>query len=435
MTPRNPRSKLWLLVILLSVIAVRPAFPEISPSERNLTTAERAWVAASVYRTVKQYFAHWAALPPSYDFDEHFRDYLPEAMAAPDRRSFSLATMRLMASLENGHTGFVDDAFYADRRLPPFYAEPIEGRWTVTVSRLRQLPLGSVIEAIDGVPMERWIVPIEAVIGASSHATRDNFVFLTWFMMPERFTLTLNDGRRVPIDRAGPLGPRQGHVTPDEVTVDRRADGVVVIGIPSFDEPRFETTAAAAIRATKDARLVLLDVRGNGGGSTPYTLLKTIMTRPYTGTVVVTPLTVAENEAHGSFSPEDNPAPNSFLRYGPEVLKPVADAYDGRMALLIDRECGSACEDFAIRFQSGHRGPVLGEPSDGSTGQPIQVKFPEFGMSLRVSTKRETLADGHQFEGVGVLPDISVPTRRADIVAASDTILERAIAISLTGKQ
>ena len=435
-TARHGRSLLTRTTLLAAasalVIAVlSPARASDDPLAHNPTLAERAWVAASVYRTVKQYFAHWAGLPASYDFDARFKAYLPEALNAPDRRSFSLATMRLVASLANGHTNFTDEALYADHRPAPFYAEPIEGRWTVTVTRRSDIPLGSVITAIDDVPVDRWVSPIRAVIGQSSPRARDHLVFLRRFMFPEHFVVMLDGGRRIGVNKADPLTTRQGRASPESVTVQRRRDGVLVIAIPSFDEPRFEAAAISAIRAAKDVRLVVLDVRGNGGGTTPGALGAAIMTRPYAGTLVLTPLTIAENDAHGSFSEGDNPAPNAMLRYGPDVGEPQAGAYAGPMALLIDRACASACEDLAIRFQSGRRGPVLGEPSWGSTGQPIRVQFPELGMSLRVSTKRESFADGRPFEGVGVQPDLPVQTTRGDVTAGTDTVLERAIQLAL----
>ncbi len=405
-------------------IATEAAKPNAT---RNLNLAERAWIAASIYRTVKEYFAHWSGLPSDYDFDREFRTYLPKALSAPDRKNFSLATMRLVASLENGHTGFTDTGLMANMTPPPFYAEPVEGRWTVTVSRTEGLKPGDVIQSMDGVPVEVWVHPIQAIIGQSSERARDHLVFTRWFMLPQHLTVQLTDGRRVQVDQAAIRAPRRGRPRLKDVAVQRRPDGVVVISIPSFDGPRFEADAVKAVKAQAGARLILLDVRGNGGGNTPRDLLKAIMTKPYEGTVVATPLTIAENDAHGSFSPDDNPAPNAFLRYGPDTSVPDPAAYSGPVALLVDRECASACEDFAIRFKSGARGPVLGEATWGSTGRPIQVLFPDFGMSLRVSTKREAFADGARFEGVGVTPDIPIPLTRADLTAQGDPVLERAI--------
>ena len=413
------------------VLQPAPAAQALPELDRNPSTAERAWVASAVYRTVKEYFAHWSGLPTSYDFDGAYRSYLAEALAAPDRRSFSLATIRLVAGLNNGHTSFTDDALYRDARPLPFYAEPVQGRWTVTVSRTAGLKPSDVISTIDGVPVETWVAPIRQVVGESSPRARDHLIFTRRFMFPDRFVVGLADGRRVPVSRDAATGPRIGRTRVEQVTVTRREDGVVVIAVPRFDDPHFEADAVKAVRAAAGARLILLDVRGNGGGSTPEALLHAVMTRSYAGTTVLTPLVNAEDDAHRSYSPEARRTPVSFLHYGPDVEVPTPGAYTGPMALLADGECASACEDLAIRFQSGRRGPLLGEPTFGSTGQPIQVTFAELGMSLHVSTKRESFADGAPFEGVGVRPDIPIPLTRADLAATGDPVLERAVRAAL----
>lgn len=176
-----------------------------------------------------------------------------------------------------------------------------------------------------------------------------------------------------------------------------------------------------------DAPLILFDVRGNGGGNTPFDLLKTIMDRPYAGTITNTPLTIAENDADVSFDPDAGPPPRLMLRYVPERTNPAFDAIKTPMAVLMDGACGSACEDFVIRFQSGKRGLVVGEASFGSTGQPYFIHWPQWNMSLRVSTKREFMPDGRPFEGVGVPADIAVPSLLSDLTAIGDPQLERAL--------
>jgi carboxyl-terminal processing protease len=79
-----------------------------------------------------------------------------------------------------------------------------------------------------------------------------------------------------------------------------------------------------------------------------------------------------------------------------------------------------------LRFKDGDRGLVLGEPSYGPTGQPYLLRFPEFGMSFRVSTKREYFPDGRQFEGVGLQPDKYIPATREELRSGTDTPLELA---------
>jgi carboxyl-terminal processing protease len=265
-------------------------------------------------------------------------------------------------------------------------------------------------------------------VGQSDARARRRLAFFTTVLMPQVFTLGLEDGRNVRIDRAAPRTERCPALGPDAVTTSQRADGTVVITIPSFDDPKYEADAIAAVRRAAGAPLIVFDVRGNGGGSTPSGLLAAIMERPYAGTLVATPLTIAQFDATESVEPGSHPLPRAMVRSGPDWIQPDPAHVSGPMALVMDGGCGSACEDFAIRFQSGARGPVLGEASFGSTGQPIHLTWPRWKMALRISTKREYLPDGSPFEGVGVEPGIKVPLQVADLRAAGDPQLDRAIA-------
>lgn len=392
-----------------------------------LTQADRMMIAAQINHVVKRYFAHWEGLPPDYDWDACFADYLKEALAAPDRRSFSLATMRLIASLQNGHSSFSDEVLEDEPTLP-FHARPIEGKWMVTSSFIPEVSPGDVITTVDGVPIDRWLEPSRAIVAQSDGRARDRLLLLQGrAMWPQTVRLGLASGKTVNIDRAAPRGERRPARKPFEVETTVRPDGVVVIRIPSFDDIKFEAAAIAAVKAHAGAPLILFDVRGNGGGTTPETLLRVIMDQPYAGTIVNTPMTIAEQDADASFS---SAAPiRQMIRYGPHRTQPAADAIKGPMAVLMDGGCGSACEDFAIRFQSGKRGPLMGEPTFGSTGQPYFVRWPQWKMSLRISTKREFLPDGRPFEGVGVAPDIAVPQRIADLTASGDPQFDRAVAV------
>ncbi len=412
----------------------QPASPEVEEAAVPFTVADRMMIAAQINHVVKRYFAHWEGLPTDYDWDARFADYLKEALAAPDRRAFSIATMRLIASLNNGHSSFYD-AVLDEEPLLPFHAQPVEGKWAVTVSRIAEVSPGDVISTIDGVPIEQWLAPTRAIVAQSDARAKNRVLLLQGrALWPQRFRLGLASGKSIDIDRAMPQGERRPARKPFEVETTVRPDGVVVIRIPSFDDPKFETAAIAAVKANAGAPLILFDVRNNGGGSTPSALLQAIMDRPYAGTIVNTPMTIAEEDASASFDPEFVPTP-VMLRYGPDRSQPAADAIKGPMAVLMDGGCGSACEDFVIRFQSGKRGPLIGEASFGSTGQPYFVRWPQWKMSFRISTKREFLSDGRPFEGVGVTPDAAVPRTIADLTAKGDPHLERAITALRAAKQ
>ncbi|MBB3455031.1 carboxyl-terminal processing protease [Rhizobium sp. BK313] len=400
---------------------------------RDPDVADRAYIAAMVYHVVKRYFAHAEALPAGYDFEARYRAYLAEAIAAPDRKDFSLATMRLFASLRNGHTSFNDEELRQQAGTIPFTIMRIDGRWTVVRSRMPELHPSDVVTMIDDKPADDWLEPIREHIGPSSQTALDRATWLRPFLFPRHFTIGTDDGRQVPVDlNASYSGPERGFTLAKEVETVRRPDGLVVIRIPSFADPKYEQAAIAAIQAAGDARAILLDLRDNTGGSSPGKLLSAIMTTPYQGTLVATPMTIAMNDASNSFNGGISALPTTMMRYGPDRADQLPDAWKGKIALLVDGGCASACEDFVLRFKDGNRGLVLGEPTFGSTGQPYFVQFPEFGMSFRVSTKREYFPDGGQFEGVGIQPDKSIPISREELRSGIDTQLELAAKAVLT---
>ncbi|AGB72714.1 MULTISPECIES: S41 family peptidase [Rhizobium] len=386
---------------------------------------DRAYIGATAYHAIKRYFAHTEGLPAGYDFEARYRAYLGEALEAPNRKAFSLATMRFFASLRNGHTSFWDEELGHQAGSIPFRIRRINGRWTVVRSRIAELHPGDVVTEVDGKPVNAWLEAVREHIGQSSLAALDWMTWLRPFLLPRHFTIGTDDGRQVPIDlTVPPIEPERGPPLAAEVEIIHRPDGLVVIRIPGFDDPKYEDAAISAVQGVENARAILLDLRDNNGGSSPGGLLSAIMTNPYRGTLVSTPMTIAKSDASNSFNGSTPALPTTMMRSGPDITLPFPDAWQGKMALLINGGSASACEDFALRFKDGDRGLVLGEPSFGSTGQPYFVRFPGFGMSFRVSTKREYFPDGRQFEGVGVRPDKSIPLTRDELRSGIDTQLE-----------
>lgn len=394
---------------------------------RDPDITDRAYIGATAYHAIRRYFAHAEGLPDGYDFEARYRAYLGEALDAPNRKAFSLATMRFFASLRNGHTSFWDEELRQQAGSIPFRMRRIDGQWTVVRSGIAELHPGDVVTMVDGKPVYEWLEAVREHIGQSSLAALDWMTWLRPFLLPQHFILGTDDGGEVPIDlTAPPIGPESGLVLANEVETVHRSDGLVVIRIPSFDDPKYEETAIAAIRGVENAHPILLNLRDNSGGSPPSNLLSAIMTKPCRGTLVSTPMTIANSDASKSFHGGIPALPTTMMQSGPDITLPCPDAWKGKIALLIDSGSASACEDFVLRFKDGERGLVLGEPSFGSTGQPYFVNFTEFGMSFRVSSKREYFPDGRQLEGVGVTPDKSIPLTRHELRSGADTQLELA---------
>jgi C-terminal processing protease CtpA/Prc len=98
----------------------------------------------------------------------------------------------------------------------------------------------------------------------------------------------------------------------------------------------------------------------------------------------------------------------------------TADPYRNPIIVLTSARTYSAAEDFAAVFDAMKRGTIVGEPTGGSTGQPLSVPLPS-GDSVNICTKHDRYPDGKEF--VGVPAALTV----ADFRAGRDTVLEAAL--------
>jgi len=103
--------------------------------------------------------------------------------------------------------------------------------------------------------------------------------------------------------------------------------------------------------------------------------------------------------------------------------------YKGKLIILTDRRCASACEDFVVPFKDNHRAIIIGEETAGSTGQPYIYRFNK-DIFIRIGTKRVYMPDGSPFEGKGILPDIKIQPTIKDIKIGRDVILKKAIVVA-----
>jgi C-terminal processing protease CtpA/Prc len=77
-------------------------------------------------------------------------------------------------------------------------------------------------------------------------------------------------------------------------------------------------------------------------------------------------------------------------------------------------------------FDVMKRGMIIGEPTGGSTGQPLAFSLPG-GVMARVCTKRDMYPDGTEWNAKGIQPAILVKPTLADSQSGRDTVLEAAL--------
>jgi retinol-binding protein 3 len=160
----------------------------------------------------------------------------------------------------------------------------------------------------------------------------------------------------------------------------------------SFDQAKPMVLAAMTFLA--EARVIIIDVRENGGGSGDY-LSSYFLPYP--------------TQLSGSYARESGTLTESWTR-GDTGLAPRLDV---PLFILIGPNTFSAAESFAYDMQALKRATLVGEPTGGGAHSvdvfPVADRF-EFYISTERSVSPVT---GGNWEGTGVIPDIRVPAPSA----------------------
>ena len=285
---------------------------------------------------------------------------------------------------------------------------------------------------------------------SSEWGARTQF-FRQTYLFPERFHLTTQGGEKIEVTRMPPATPASSAPESEEPKTKGKwltENRIAYIEIPSFDGSPFEEGALELVNQYKDAETLIVDLRGNGGGSTPNRLTDALMDRPYRWASTATPIGVALWKVRANYFDQISKDPKTpqdpdfgYLQTMKELSQntmflqpslpqqPEKPVFKGKIVILINRYVGSAAEDFCIPFKDNHRATIVGEPSFGSTGQPYYYSFPN-GMSFRVSSKRDSFPDGSPFEGVGIVPDIAIVRTIDSVRSGEDVVLKKAIKIA-----
>jgi C-terminal processing protease CtpA/Prc len=98
------------------------------------------------------------------------------------------------------------------------------------------------------------------------------------------------------------------------------------------------------------------------------------------------------------------------------------------VVVLIGERTFSAAEDFLILLDGSKNIKLVGQPSAGSSGQPLAIEIPG-GFRARICAKRDTYPDGRDFVGIGIKPDVLVNKNVDDYLKNADTELNEAVRV------
>jgi carboxyl-terminal processing protease len=392
--------------------------PSVAQSLDKISAIDRVTIATKIYHQISTFFPDLQ----QQNFDQQYSEYLKLVLnASDDRRDFDLASMALVATLHDGHSWFYDkwlDQTYG--RPVGFAAYPLRQEWVVVQSGLASIKVGDVIVAIDGTPTQQYFDRNRKYISASSDREAGVSFFDTPVIFPGRFTLTLDGGRQVTVDRE-----RDQKREPPMKTEGRWlvSGSVGYIKVPTFHSIETQAAALEYLKQFHEAKTVILDVRGNPGLGIGDALQRSLMDKPY-------PMWSESSSMKGGFLLRHIAYPEvSHVTTSEGMIRPQEPVYAGRLIMLIDRGCTCACEDFVMPFKITKRAQLVGETTAGSFSSTNFTQF-DNGMMLNIASVRHTFPDGSRFEGIGIAPDVEVEPKAQDLKAGKDIVLDKALEIA-----
>ncbi|MFM9433762.1 carboxyl-terminal processing protease [Janthinobacterium sp. CG_23.3] len=400
----------------------------------NISDDEKVAGLSKFWSEVKYNFVFVEKLK-TLDWDAQYLAYLPKVRASRSTAEYYQVLAELCATLRDGHTNIMPPGQMWDLYGKPMLETAlVEGRVVVTevfdgALRPRGVLPGVEITTVDGAAVKTYAAQKVAPFESASSAQDLELKTFTASLLrgtagPAREVgFRAADGRAFTLALAMPTERVRYAAKPAVASFEMRvlAGGVVYVALNDFADATAADGFMAAFAQIARAPALIIDLRRNGGGNGAfgYRVLSTLTDQPFAGSAWSTRQYLPSYRAWGKPMP-------AFAGGGGSWPADGARHYAGPVVLLSGAATYSAAEDFAVAFDAIGRGAIVGEPTGGSTGQPLIFALPGGG-SARVCTKSDTYPDGRAFVGVGVRPHKLVRPLLADLRRGRDTVLEAAL--------
>lgn len=403
-------------------------------AKNTLLPYQKAAIATRFASEVKYNFAGYGKF--AQNFDSICRAELPELVNTQTDEEFGEKIQLFANRLKDGHTSI---SFSADVAYAPISHKRIGNKVFVTGVYSEEyaqkgVGRGTELLAINDMPVieygNRYVVPyIPSSTPQWSNTYPFNSINLTKGYRGVPVKLTFKNGNGEAFDIIDNRQSPWGIVDPDmSIKYDSLPGNIGLLRIPSFRVNNVDMQVFGEIYENKIMSTdgLIIDIRDNTGGYSQVgqIIMMILASDTIPQAAWQTPKYEAayaswgkkwelESVASDSIVPLCISHPNEVAKYG----KPIV--------LLVNGSTFSAAENFAALFKDAGRGKVIGTPTGGSTGSPINIDL-GWGYYGRICTRHEQLADGTEFIGIGIQPDVVVEETES-VIFGNDNVIEQAL--------
>lgn len=406
------------------------------PFAENLAASDKAAGFARLWSEVKYNFVHFDQVP-DLDWDGAFVGALPKVLATTSTFDYYRELTRLVAQLNDGHTNvYLPSQLTSMQCAPGIATQLVEGRVLVVAVHDRTLKkagivVGTELIKVDGVDVKEHATRnVAPFLCASTEQDRVRRLYGRDLLLgPQdasiRLTMKSADGSESEIEvaRQGRMAERFRRFQQRNVDYEVLDGNIGYLQLNSFGKQSVVKQFAALFPEIQKADSLILDLRKNGGGNSGvgWEILTFLVKKPFSTTRWHTLQYRPAMRAWGR-----QPV-TPYAQEPQPFARTRATTFDKPVVMLVGPATFSAAEDMVAVFDQVDRGKLIGSATGGSSGQPLMFDLPGGGRA-RVCTKHDFYADGSEFVGVGIAPDIAVEPTVADVRAGIDTVLQAAIA-------
>lgn len=433
----------------------------------HLSNAEKVYGLSKFWQEANYNFIYLNKVDKA-EWDSLYRAYIPKVQETKNDYEYYRLLQRFCAFLKDGHTNVYfsesiqDSIFNTNFGEYRLFLTNIEGKAIITrvnESKKKEIPIGTEITKVNGNPTHIYLK--EHVLPYISSST--DYILQDWgvWRLLEGYVGTSYD-----LELKLPNGKIKNLTLTHSITEEEEVyppfeerelldmkwydKNIAYVALNSFSDPKIDSLFFERIPELKKAKALIVDLRNNGGGSTG--IGQEIFNHLTNDTILYgskfqSRLHVPSFKAWGRWTEEKDTLNNSWAKqaylsfrdeyyhdfpYSPDTLSVAEKEFlkDKRIivpiVLLIGHNTASAAEDFLIFADNQKHMTKIGEPTFGSTGQPMLFDLPNGGQA-RICTKKDTYPNGKEFVGVGIQPDIEVRKTLSDYMENKDPALDRAL--------
>lgn len=427
----------------------------------KLSNEEKIYGLSKFWQEVNYNFVYLNKVDRA-EWDNQYKKLISEVQNTPNDYEYYRLLQKFCAFLKDGHTNVwfpkeIQDSIlntdFGDYRI---FLSNIDGKAIITKvnkSKKDELPIGTEITKVNGLSTNQYINQnVRPYISTSTQHILDDWsiTYLLQDFIGSTFDLELKlpNGNIKSINLTHKISeekelyPKENNDIFEYRLLEK---DIAYIALNSFSSWDIMDLFSAKLPEIRKAKKLIIDLRKNGGGD--GNIAREIIKYLTNDTIIYGSKSksrenVSYYKAIGKYTKasdtlNNNWSKQAYLTYRDNyyfdfpynsynTANMDIERIEMPTAILIGHNTASASEDFLIYADNQENMTKIGEPTFGSTGQPMIFDLPNGGIG-RVCTKKDTYPDGREFVGYGIKPDIEIKSTLTDYMENKDPVLEKAI--------